>query len=179
MFIAPVTNYSDIPGTTTQDDHRRRDYHYTLHYTDAHTAEPIPLIHWLMVQKDIYEKRLATLNGKKRPGSQNMRAPTKRPARANPPAAMFSMTQLWMQQQQQMTQLLMGQFAPQDATGLMDSNWTPTAPPAVTNHAVQAPQQAPAATEAQISQTPQQAPQGQLRKCSITVLLIVVAIKST
>ena len=74
MFIAPVTNHSDIPIVTPQDDHRRRDYHYTLHHTDAHTAEPIPLIHWLMAQKGIYEKCLATLNRKKRPGSQKQRA---------------------------------------------------------------------------------------------------------
>jgi len=158
MFIAPKTSSSDIARVTSPDDHRKRDYHFTLRHTEADSAEPIPLIHWLMAHKDIYEKCLATLTKKKRPGSQKQRAPTKRPALENPPTSMFTM----FLRQQQMTQLMMEQFAPQAATGLMDPNWTATAPLTIETPAARGPGDLRNYLQVNRAvQTPQQASHGQ------------------
>ena len=159
MFIAPMTLPGDIPLHPDPDDHRRRDYNYTLRHTDAESAEPIPLIHWLMAQKDIYEKCLATLNKKKRPGLQKQRAPTKRPTHTRSATEMLTK---WLQQQQQMTQIMLGQLAPQAATGLMDANWTPSAPLAIEAPAVRGPTDLRNFLQVNhAAQTPHQAPQTQ------------------
>ena len=100
MFIASITSPGDITFTISQDDHRRRDYHYTLRHTDADSVEPIPLIHWLMAHKDVYEKCPANLNKKKRPGTQKQQALTKRPTHTRPATDTLTM---FLQQQQQTT----------------------------------------------------------------------------
>ena len=128
MFIAPITSSGDIPFHVAPDDHRRRDYHYTLRHIDAILTDPIPLIHWPMAYKGIYEKCLANPNKKKRPGTQKQQAPNKRPTHTKPATDMLS---IFLQQQQEMTRIMKGHLAPQAAMGLMDDNWTSPAPPLI------------------------------------------------
>jgi len=162
MWIAPKTLQRDLPEAAPNSDHTRRDYIYTLRHTDFDSNEPIPLIHWLVAQRDIYNKLLATHNSKKRPSSAQSQATSKRPT-GQQPVASSSMISLFMQQQQQnfqFQQAMMQHLAPQPDTGLMDPNWTAAAPPGQPM-AIREPTDLRNFIEVQRVATAQQTPHGQ------------------